>query len=321
MAANDFLNAYLIVGEDQLKREFVTNRLVSRIEALGDMDFNKDVFVGGATHADQLIAACQTIPFCCDWRLVIVKEVDKTPKEVQEAIVEYLADPCPTTILALVANKLAKNTRLYKAVAKIDKKAVIDCAPKKSKDFPSQVSDLAKSNGLTIEQNAIQQLIGMVGESTVRIDTEFKKIAAALGKGAVVTAADVARFVSRTQEVKPWELSDAMAQRDTKHCLVLLQRIYAQGTSVHALLPRCVQTVRDLLYTHALQTSSSSVLAQELGKQEWQVRNYPRWARAFKTNELREALEGAAALEMQMKSGGNPELLFERWLVKTCTGQ
>ena len=38
MADNDFLPVYLIVGADELKREFVYGRLNERMAKLGDLD-------------------------------------------------------------------------------------------------------------------------------------------------------------------------------------------------------------------------------------------------------------------------------------------
>ena len=53
-------------------------------------------------------------------RLVHVRNADKLKKTDSEAIISYLKSPCETTVLLLEAEKLAKNTRLYKAIAAID---------------------------------------------------------------------------------------------------------------------------------------------------------------------------------------------------------
>ena len=54
MAEVNLLPAYLINGEDQLKRETVLKRLRSRLEAMGDLDFNCDTFDGkGVRRAEK----------------------------------------------------------------------------------------------------------------------------------------------------------------------------------------------------------------------------------------------------------------------------
>lgn len=123
------LPVYLITGEDALKRDAVMKRLRTRLSSMGDLSFNSEVFEGAEFTGDDVVNACNTIPFASPVRLVEVRDADKLKKADSEPIVSYLDAPCETTVLALVAEKLAKNTRLYKAVAKHGKTAVIDCAP------------------------------------------------------------------------------------------------------------------------------------------------------------------------------------------------
>ena len=133
---NALLPAYLINGEDELKRETVLKRLHARIAKLGDIDFNHDVFHGESASGDDIVSACNTVPFASDVRLVVVHAADALKKSDAEALVAYLSEPSQSTVLCLVARKLAKNTRLYTAVAAVGKKAVIDCAPMKKYELP-----------------------------------------------------------------------------------------------------------------------------------------------------------------------------------------
>lgn len=317
MAESDFLPIYLIVGADELKREFVTERLMTRMSKLGDLDFNKDVFEGGAVSADELLSACNTLPFMSEKRLVLVNDADRLKKPVQEAIVDYLEAPCDTTVLTLVAEKLAKNTRLYKAIAKVDKKAVIDCSPISSRELPSQVQRFAQSRGVTITRDAAVELISLLGESTVHLDGEIAKMAIALGKGSVIDVKEVQSYVARVAEPKPWHLSDALAARDARQCATLLARMNAQ--SPFGLLTMCVNRIRDLLVAKDYQGQGSGVLANALKRPEWQVRNLPSWANGFTEAELEDALVSAAACDQAMKTGADQHAAFERWVLDVCT--
>ena len=316
----DFLPVYLICGEDELKREFVMERLVKRMSALGDLDFNRDNLLGPGTTADELIGACNTLPFMSEKRLVQVKEADKLPKATQEALVDYLADPCQTTVLALIATKLAKNTRLYRAIAKVDKKAIISCEPKGKRDLPSQVQSIAASHQLQISLPAANELIAMVGESTVHIDTELRKLASALGPGAQVTEQHLHQYVTRVSEVKPWELADAVVERNGRKVAVLLSRMTSQ--SPFGLLTMTLNRLRELLVTKDFErmgNRNTNALASELGQQEWKVRDHFRKASRFTQEELEAAIISGAELEGAMKSGGDPNMLFERWALEICS--
>lgn len=317
MAAQEFLAAYLAVGADEFKRKFVLDRLEKRIAALGDLDFNKDVFVGSSADADALVASLNMLPFASPYRLVIVRDADKLLKAASEALVSYLAAPCTTTILALDAAKLAKSTRLYKAVAKVGKQAVISCEPKKGRELPSQVRDFAASEGVTITQRGAEALIARVGESTVHLDTELKKMASALGKGAVIDVPDVERFVARTSEPKPWLFTDALGARDATRCFKLLAAMPSQ--SPHGMLARSVTLIRELLIAKDLRGAGAGALAAELGKQDWQVKNHFRWAQGYSHCELQDALVSAAETEKLMKSGGDADICFQKWVLDVCS--
>ena len=103
MAEVNLLPAYLINGEDQLKRETVLKRLRSRLEAMGDLDFNCDTFDGKDALGGDIVAACNTMPFGIDKRLVIVRNADDLKKADSEALVAYLTSPADFTVLDLGA--------------------------------------------------------------------------------------------------------------------------------------------------------------------------------------------------------------------------
>lgn len=314
MAESPLIAAYLMVGADELKREFLVNRLTERVAKLGDIDFNREAFNGSAASADEVVAACNMLPFMSEKRLVVIKDVDKAGKALSEALVSYLANPCESTVLACTATKLAKSTRLYKAFAKVDAKAVVSCEPKSKRDLPAQVQQLARSNSVEITPRAASQLISMVGESTVHLDTELRKMAAALGHGVLIDIPELERFVTVTAEVKPWELADALADRDAARALRLMARM--PGQSVFGLLTICVGRLRELLLAKEL--GGGSALAAELGVPEWRVRNHGRQAARFSERELERALVGAADLEQAMKSGADQQASFTRWLLELC---
>lgn len=317
MAGQGFLAAYLVVGEDARKRQHVFARMESRISALGDLDFNEDVFSGPSCDGAALLTACNTPPFACEYRLVVVKDAEHLPKAVADALVDYLGAPNATTVLYLEAAKLGKNTRLYKACAEVGKQAVIDCTPRKARDLPAKVRDFAASRGAAITPAAAQELVSLVGEDTMRLDAEIAKIVAAVGKGATIGLSDVKENVAATAEPKPWDLTDALAARDARRCLSLRARMPSQ--SPYSLLPRCVTTLRELLVAKDLSGRGTAALASELGKPAWMVKNHQRWASGFTSRELEGALVSAAECEAGMKSGGDADLLFDCWMLSVCT--
>lgn len=310
----DLLPAYLIVGADELKRDAAVRRLRSRVPA--DMaDFNLDELDGASLEEPgQLISSAQTMPFCADFRLVIVNGAGELAKPVSEAVVSYLADPNPQCVLCLVAEKLAKNTRLYKAVAKVGPHSVIDCAPLKRWELPPYVVKLAQKRGLSMDNTAAQELVERVGESTVALDNQIATLAQLVGDAGRITLADVEANVAQIAEVSPWAFADAVCERNAPRAMEMLNLMKAPSlVFLHSVL---VGRLRELICAKSLDArGAASGLARELGRQSWQVKNHVRWSRAFGEEELVELLGQAAVCERALKGSQDSEAAFARFVL------
>lgn len=308
------LPVYLICGEDALKRDTVMKRLRARLSALGDLSFNSDEFSGETATGADIVSACNTVPFASPVRLVEVRAADKLKKADSEELVAYLDSPAETTVLALIAEKLAKNTRLHKAVAKHGKTAVIDCAPLKRFELPKAVRAMAVGHGVTLTEGAAVKLVDLVGEDTVHLDSELKKIALAHRGTDAVNEHEIVAMVSRTAEVKPWEFVDAFAARDARKCLLYLGRM--DSVSPHALLAMCTTRLRELVCARALaDRGNPRGVAAALKMPDWRVKNHATWARGFTSAQLRAALVAARDAERAMKSGADPDAAFLEWVL------
>lgn len=310
----DLLPAYLIVGADELKRDAAVRRLRSRVPA--DMaDFNLDELDGASLEEPgQLISSAQTMPFCADFRLVIVNGAGELAKPVSEAVVSYLADPNPQCVLCLVAEKLAKNTRLYKAVAKVGPHSVVDCAPLKRWELPPYVVKLAQKRGLSMDNAAAQELVERVGESTVALDNQIATLAQLVGDAGRITLADVEANVAQIAEVSPWAFADAVCERNAPRAMEMLNLMKAPSlVFLHSVL---VGRLRELICAKSLDArGAANGLARELGRQSWQVKNHVRWSRAFGEEELVELLGQAAACERALKGSQDSEAAFARFVL------
>lgn len=312
------LPAYLIVGADELMRSIAIKRMRDRLEATGMADFNIDERdMTREAAVDDVIASLNTLPMGTDFRLVILTGCDRLPKAVSEPLISYLENPSPTTVCLLVADKLAKSTRLYKAVAKLGGRSVVNCAPKKAWELPAQVAAMARSYGKTMPLPAAEELVDRAGESTRLIDNELRRLAQQV-PGPDIGVDDVRRLVARTAEAKPWGLLDALSARDLPRALELLE-LQPKGAEVrlYALL---VGRVRELIVAKSLDARGAGrELAARLKVQGWQVKNHLTWARRYSMAELTSALDAAAELELALKGSRDSALALRLWITRVIT--
>lgn len=302
------------MGSDELKSSRAVERMRARLEKSGMVEFNLDERdMTKDPQVDDIVASLNTFPMGAEFRLVILTNCDKLPKAMSEPLVEYFANPSPTTVCLVVATTLAKNTRLYKAIKKLGDKAIIDCAPKKTWEMPPQVVKMAAAHGKAMGLPAAEALVARSGENTRMLDNELKKLASMV-TGSEITLADIERHVMRTAEVKPWEFLNAVAARDLVRSLELLKLQPAK--SEVRLWSLLVTRLRELIIAKSLDTrGQGSQLATTLGVQGWQVKNHLSWARRWRMDELLEALSQAIEVELALKGSRDSELALRMWVI------
>lgn len=302
------------MGSDELKSSRAVERMRARLEKSGMVEFNLDERdMTKDPQIDDIVASLNTFPMGAEFRLVILTNCDKLPKAMSEPLVEYFANPSPTTVCLVVATSLAKNTRLYKVIKKLGDKAIIDCAPKKTWEMPPQVVKMAAAHGKAMGLPAAEALVARSGENTRMLDNELKKLASMV-TGSEITLADIERHVMRTAEVKPWEFLNAVAARDLARSLELLKLQPAK--SEVRLWSLLVTRLRELIIAKSLDSrGQGSQLAATLGVQGWQVKNHLSWARRWRMDELLEALSQAIEVELALKGSRDSELALRMWVI------
>jgi DNA polymerase-3 subunit delta len=318
---SDLRPVYLIHGQEDLLLERAVTRLRDRLSAVANVEFNMDVFEGPHAEAEAVVGAANTFPFDSERRLVIVWDVDKMGAEGVQPIVEYCADPAEHTVLVLVARKVARNTRLYKAVDALG--GVFEYKALKRSEYPGEVAALFEAKGRTVDREAAEALVAAVGRDLRMLATEVEKVVAHAGDKERLTAEDIREVVAETSPVSVFEFLDALGARDCRESLRLLARLLAEGERLLGVHAMAVRHVRSLLGARALldRNATKQQMVTGLSRPDWQVRNLVRQAERFREEELVGALEGAALAEEEMKtSRTEPRLAFERWVVSVCEG-
>lgn len=318
----ELLPVYLFVGEDKLKQDVLLKAMRKRIGEFGDISLNETTFEGqNIDPLDAVTSACAIMPFLSEKRLIVVKDANHLKKPVADLICDYLEAPTDTSVLVLIADSLDKRTRLYRAIQAIDKDAIVSCDLKtKQKDIKAFCEQVGRDLNINLEDGALDLLIEYIGNNTVTLAAELKKLAeyvTSQGRNSV-DRQDVAGLVKKVQLPKPWDITNAMFSRDSKRCLEILKEL--EGEQRFGLLNYCLKEIRTLIHLKALEELPGYAdIAQELKMPDWKVKQYRGFASNFSSQDLIEAICSAADCEQKMKSGFDEELAFELWVVGICT--
>jgi DNA polymerase III subunit delta len=314
----DLKFVYLIHGPEPVLLDRALARLRARFADFGDLDFSSDTFDADNADVDDIIAACNTFPFDSERRLVVVRNVEKFPASVMDRLAAYAADPAPFTTLVLVAAKVNKGSKLYKAVEKSGQVAEYKA---EKRDYPAYVTEMFASKGRRVDRDGIELLLEAVGNDLRRLEIEVSKAVSFAGDQETLTRADIAEVLSTSAPTSLYEFLDALASRDATEALALERDLIDEGESVYALHAMAVRRMRELVAAQTLAqrgSGSAAALAATLGRQEWQIRRIPQYATRFGAGEPADLLRKAAATEADMKTSRDPRLAFERWILAVC---
>lgn len=287
--------------------------------AVADLDFNYEAFDGESADPGAVVSAANTLPFASERRLVVVRGVDRMDAAAQAMLAEYAKDPAPTACLVLVAKKMRKDSKLYRAVDAI--KGVAEYKAPQRNEYTKWVIDLFAARGRRINADGAQALVGSVGRDLRRLETESDKIVAYAGERIDLDRGDVESVVVATAQVTVFDFLNAVGARHCGRALELLDDLMANGEELMGIHAMTLRHLRQLVGVRAFldRGAAQADVARGVGMADWQARNAIEQANRFSAAELSRSLRDAASLEAKMKSGqGEPQVLFEVWLASVC---
>ncbi|MDW8339721.1 MAG: DNA polymerase III subunit delta [Thermoleophilia bacterium] len=311
---------YLLTGSDRPKVARALARLrahflpeaVERASALE---------VSGA----QAVALCNAGGLLGDRRLVVVEEVDGRRgsdgrrkggwKAVDvEAIVAYLANPAPGTVLALVGEEIGASSALAKACARAGR--VLEYSVD-TRHLVRWVAEQFRLRGVEAEPDACAALVHVVGEDVHALATEVDKLVT-WSQGEPIGEREALELAAPTREDRAYVLTDAVGMREGAHALALSE----------TMLEREAHPRRDVaarlawaLSGHMLRLSALKRLAARgveakeaaaaLSLHPYRTRRLLEQAEGFSEQELEEAIVRLAALDGALKGQSTLEADLE----------
>jgi DNA polymerase-3 subunit delta len=308
---------YLIYGNNRPHVELAVQRLRDRfgVDACEHLD-------AGETSGEEAVGACNASGlFASEGRAVIVEDVERWRAADAKAIADYLENPAPGTVLALVAEKMRRDAPLAKAVAKNGQLLAYDLA---KRELPEWIVAQLRERGVAIRHEVARDLVELVGDDLHELSGEIDKLAT-WADGGSIGERELELLVCPRGEVAPFALTDAWGRRDLAAVLAACELLLERASeSRSALLAR----LSALIAGHIARVYAAQRLAQEglgareaalrLGVHPYAAEKALAQSRNFSEAELRRAVVRLAALDLALKGGSRlpAELELERALIE-----
>lgn len=216
----------VLSGGDEILLAEARLALVADLVGTEDATLMVAELSGDAYEMRELVDAAQTPPFLTDRRVVVGRAMSRFGKDEQAVLVQYLADPLPTTVLVLEWD----GGRVPKGIADAVTAAGGEMrATGTGRNIGDWANQAMADAGVRPDRGGTKLVVDWLGDDAGKLVGLIKVLVATFGEGARITADDISPFLGEAGGVPPWDLTDAIDRGDIGGALDALSRMLGAG--------------------------------------------------------------------------------------------
>lgn len=291
-------NCYVLFGED-LELYSRAYKMILKRANLTVEDFNLSLFDDENFDMKAVVESCDVLPMGDDWRVVVVKNIQKVSDKDLTMLENYLKNPQESTILIIFDYynqfELLKNQMTQVDCKRFDRAMATAVV----------VNELAKK-GKQISAEAVGTLLDYCNGYLTRVVCEIDKLAYYDLNEPLITTKMVNDLVTKDSEAVVFELTEALGKRNGDKALGLLEEFKKE----QGLLGLITNHFRRLFYI-SISDLPDRELATQLGVKEFAITKQKQQAKNFSKMQLKKIFALLEKIDFMIKSG---EMLSENAL-------
>ncbi len=234
---SDLVPIHIVRGSDEILLAEAVQTLVADLVGTDDRSLILDEYAGADYELAAAVDAAQTPPLFTDRRIVVMRQAGRFSKAADVGpLVQYLADPLPTSVIVLVW-EIAPGQQRLSAIPKKLAEAVTASGGKVTvTDVASGRgarddwwSDQLSASAVSLDGRAVTLLRDHIGEDFGEVPALLRRLEAAYDAGANVTVDQLQPFLGGAGSVPPWELTDTIDRGDARGAIDALHRMLGSG--------------------------------------------------------------------------------------------
>lgn len=248
------IRSWVITGDASVLVDRVVQRLIAwGTRRCGPPQFNLSVAYASDSTAVQAFSGARTLPMMADLRVVVVKDLSAASEEALGALVGYLGEPSPSTLLIATGSGLPGvrkggsnwSVRLAKVPADGFRWVKLE---QKGMNVAQFARDHARSLGKELGAREAGLLVETVGKDVGTLCREVEKLVTYVGEAPVISAEAVTEASCMLAEADVWALTGAIAARKADVALPLLHRLLDGGEPSHRLFAAVTGKMRTAIH-------------------------------------------------------------------------
>lgn len=337
---------YLFFGEDL----YLANKLLKELENAcfdqGDpIDFNYDLLDGETVSLVSILEAALTLPVFAGKRLIMVKnahwfkpktgksndedeneadnaeEIEEVESETEIPLLNYLAEPSPTTVLVFFTKgKADKRRKLYKEITK--KGAAWEGRYLKGQDLRNFINHWLKARGKKVDRITLETIADYQQGDLEYLEKELEKLVSYVGERKEVKLSDAEGILSIADQSNIFDLTDAVGTKDTGKALWLLRKMFSEGETHQYILSMLTYQLRLIIQTKALAAKNlnQQQIIEGIKGHPYPITKALRQSRNFDIGDLIFALEKLLEADVAIKLGNaEARTILEQTIFELCS--
>ena len=297
--------AYLFEGVEENIKAATLQALRKAILPEGMEELGESLM--DAPDASAIIAACETLPFLADKRLVIVREHPALTgrSDADEKLLSYIPNvPESAVLVFLCRGKADARKKLYTAIKKAG--GIVSFAPLTDAELNAWVVKAFAGLGKSVSPQTASVLTFTVGSDTALLRREIDKLAALAGDRDTVTEEDVHAVATRSIECTVFEMVDAVVAGQQGKAFGLLRDMLTAGSDRLGILAMLLRQFRLLQHIKIMQYEklSPADIKSRLGIAPFAAERCIRQAAGYTGGQVKKAVQICLNAEYKVKSGG-----------------
>lgn len=262
-------------------------------------DFNKTIFTDESQKsAQEIVEACQVMPFCDERRLVVVQDyLNKKSETERKVFANYLKKPNLSTVLVFFST--SKND-FFTSLEPLAQK--IECEKLSLENLFYLANEEAKNLNLKFSQSALKKLLDFCNYSPTKVVTEINKFKSILIQGEIIEEEDIEQNVAKDIEYVIFDLTNAISQKQNEKAFTLIDAMLKNKEQPSGVIATISNHFRRLFLVSRSEFSNTD-LASMLNVKEYAVSKYREQASRFSQKALKSIFDKCVEVEFMIKSG------------------
>ena len=249
---------YLFYGDDFYIIKQKTTQLISKYNI---DEFNVTTYDMEETNIEDAVNDAATIPFMAEMKMVVVKNAyflstdTSKRKEINhnvDALQRYIERPVPESIFVIQVPYPKLDER--KAITKMVKNnaTVEHCTPLKDQDLRGWVKRQLGKHGISIEADALNELLNRVENNTEVLVSETSKLVLYAEDMHKVDLETIKKVVTKNVEDNVYEITNSILSNERGKALEIYNDLIMHSEDPLRILGILVNKYREILHTKLL---------------------------------------------------------------------